>query len=188
MAKQKSLKEAHEQGYLDLSYWKELMIQRIKMNFEVQRIWPLGPGGGGPYRDFCIVNDARKGAYRSTGEAFTKQNLYAKVVAGAGGNTEAIDFFFRYYLLFVDWGVGAGQDKMEVPRKGTIQMTKRYADWRGIGDRQRRPVVQGAIRGSRFFLANILQDYWGKEAELAILYGLGYQKESGEFIQIAGLE
>ena len=186
MAKQKSLKQAHEQGYLELSNWGELMVQRIRMNFKVQRIWPEGPGGGGPYKGYYIVNAARKGKYQSTGEAFTAQNLYSKVHAGAGGNTVAIDFFFRKYLYFVDWGVGRGQKIPEVPRKAGADrgmMRRRYAEWRYTGDRQRRPVVQGAIKGSRFFLGKILEDYWGKEAELAVLYGLGYEKESGEFIE-----
>lgn len=188
MAKQKSLKQAHEQGYLELSNWGELMIQRIKMNYDVQRIWPLGKGGGGPYKDYHIVNAARRGKYRSTGDSFTKQNLYSKVVAGAGGNTVAVDFFFRYYLFFVDWGVGKGQKLPDVPENGMPKMKKRYADWRFTGDRQRRPVVLGAIKGSRFFLGNILQDYWGKEAELAVLYGLGYKSDTGDFVVFSGIE
>ena len=86
----------------------------------------------------------------------------------------------------MDWGVGRGQKIPEVPRKAGADrgmMRRRYAEWRYTGDRQRRPVVQGAIKGSRFFLGKILEDYWGKEAELAVLYGLGYEKESGEFIE-----
>lgn len=188
MAKQTSLKQAHEQGYLELSNWANLMIQRIKMNFEIQRIWPKGPGGGGPYKDFWIVNANRKGKYKSKGEAFLDRNLYAKVVAGADGNTVAVDFFFKYYLFFVDWGVGAGQDIGQVPEKGVPKMKKRYANWRRRGDRQRRPVVQGAIRGSRFFLGKMLEDYWGKEAELAVLYGLGYKNDDGEFVEFTGVE
>lgn len=188
MAKQTSLNQAHEQGYLELSNWGELMIQRIKMNFKVQRIWPEGTGGGGPYKNYHIVNTNRKGRYHSTGSSFLKQNLYSKVVAGAGGNTVAVDFFFRYYLLFVDWGVGKGQPKYDVPENGIPNMKKRYANWRYTGDRQRRPVVLGAIRGSRFFLGNILQDYWGKEAELAVLYGLGYKDGNGEYVSVVGPE
>lgn len=188
MAKQKSLKEAHEQGYLELSNWADLMIQRIRMNYDVQRIWPLGKGGGGPYKDYHIVNAARRGKYRSTGESISEKNLYPKVLAGAGGNTVAVDFFFRYYLFFVDWGVGKGQKLPDVPENGMPKMKKRYADWRFTGDRQRRPVVLGAIKGSRFFLGNILQDYWGKEAELAVLYGLGYKSDTGDFVEFSGIE
>lgn len=188
MAKQKSLKEAHEQGYLELSNWGELMVQRIKMNFDVQRIWPKGAEGGGPYEDYHIINAARKGKYKSTGEAFLGRNLYSKVLAGAGGNTVAIDFFFRYYLYFVDWGVGRGQKVSEVPKAGIPNMKKQYANWQFVGDRQRRPVVLGAIKGSRFFLGKILEDYWGKEAELAVLYGLGYKSDTGEFVEFSGVE
>ena len=182
MAKQKSLKQAHEDGYLELSNWADLMIQRIKMNYQVQRIWPQGTGGGGPYRNYHIVNAARSERFRSTGQSIERRNLYPQVLAGAGGNTVAVDFFFRYYLYFVDWGVGVQQKLADVPENGLPNMKRRYANWRYTGDRQKRPVVLGAIKGSRFFLANILEDYWGKEAELAVLYGLGFDKGKGEFV------
>lgn len=163
------------------------MVQRIRMNFEVQRIWPQGPGGGGPYPGYWIVNAMRKNKWKSTGEAFARQNLYAKAVAGAGGNTVAVDFFFRRYLLFVDWGVGAGMKKEQVDRTKLPNMRSRYAVWTQTGDRKRRPVVMGAIMGSRFFLGKILEDYWQKEGELAVLYGLGFtDTETGEYIEFAG--
>ena len=171
---QQNLKDAHEQGKLELDKWANIMIQRIRMNFGVQRIWPEGPGGGGPYRNYWIINMARKGKYKSTGEAFLPQNLYAKVLAGSRGDTVAVDFFFKRYLLFVDWGVGKGQTKAQVPEAGIPKMKRRYANWRETGDRQRRPVIMGAIKGGRFFLANILREYWQKEAETTILYGLGF--------------
>lgn len=139
------------------------MIQRIKMNFKVQHIWPLGAGGGGSYRNYHIVNAARKEKNQSKGEAFMDRNLYSKVVTGVGGNTMAIYFFFRYYLFFVDWGVGVGQKVPNVPENGIPKMKRIYAEWRYTGDRQRRPVVQSAIRGSRFFLGKMLEDYWDKE-------------------------
>lgn len=186
MAKQTSLQQAHEEGYLELSNWAQLMVQRIRMNFDVQKIWPKGAAGGGPYPGYWIINAARKGKYKSTGEAFMERNLYAKVVNGANGNTVAVDFFFRRYLLFVDWGVGAGQPKSEVPDTGIPNMKRRYAAWSQTGDRQRRPVILGAIRGSRFFLGKILQDYWQEEAQMAILYGLGYQNGQGDYIEFAG--
>lgn len=186
MGKQKSLQQAHEEGYLELSNWAELMLQRIRMNFNIQKIWPQGSGGGGPYKDYWIINMARKGKYKSTGDAFLRQNLYAKVLNGAGGDTLAVDFFFKRYLLFVDWGVGINQPTSKVPDVGVPKMKRRYSPWTQVGDRQRRPVVLGAIRGSRFFLGKILQDYWQKEAEIAILYGLGYKNEHGEYIEFAG--
>ena len=171
---QKNLAEAHEQGRLELDKWAQIMIQRIRLNFGVQRIWPEGAGGGGPYRNYWIVNMSRKGKYKSTGEAFLPQNLYAKVLAGARGDTVAVDFFFKHYLLFVDWGVGKGQKKAQVPEAGVPKMKRRYAIWAKTGDRQRRPVVMGAIKGGRFFLANILMEYWKKEAETVVLFGLGF--------------
>lgn len=186
MARQISLQQAREDGYLELDNWAQLILQRIRMNFDIQKIWPKGSGGGGPYQDYWIVNAARSGRYKSTGNAFLAQNLYAKVLNGAGGNTVAVDFFFKKYLMFVDWGVGAGQSVDEVPDAGVPKMKNRYAPWSKTGDRQRRPVVMGAIKGSRFFLGKILQDYWQQESELAILYGLGYRNGAGEYMEFAG--
>lgn len=186
MAKQESLEQAHEQGYLELSKWADIMLKRIRMNFDIQHIWPRGSGGGGPYRDYWIINMAQKKENRSTGEAFAERNLYAKVVNGAGGNTVAVDFFFRRYLLFVDWGVGAGQPIEKVPEGGMPKMKKRYARWDKPGDRQRRPVVLGAIRSGRFFLGRILQDYWQREGEIAVLQGLGYRDANNDYIEFAG--
>lgn len=185
MAKQDSLKQAHEQGFLELSNWGEQMIKRIRMNFNVQRIFNGSPTSG-PYKNFWIVNEARKGRYHSTGSAFEDRNLYSTVHNGAGGNTDLIHFFFKHYLYFVDWGVGAGQDISEVPRESRINMKKRYKEWRYPGDRQRRPVIFGAIRGSRFYLGKILQDYWGKEAQLSILYGLGFMDKDNNYIEFEG--
>ena len=76
----------------------------------------------------------------------------------------------------------------EVPDHGKPKMKDNYADWRFTGDRQRRPVVIGTFKGCRFFLGNILQDFWGKEAEIAILYGLGYDNENGEFVEFSGVK
>jgi len=186
MSVQQTIEQAHKEGKLELKKWAEIMLKRIRMNFEVQHIWPEGIGYKGPYKDYWIVNMARKGKYKSTGEAFTEQNLRAKVINGAGGNTVAVDFFFRRYLLFVDWGVGAGQKISEVPDVGTPNMKKRYNKWEQAGDRQRRPVVMGAIRGGRFFMAKILEDYWKTRAETTILYGFGTLDENGDYQPIPG--
>lgn len=183
MAKQQSIEQAREEGRLQLEKWADIMIQRIRMNFKVQRIWPKG---GGPYKGYYIINMARSKKYRSTGAAYAKQNLYAKVVNGAGGNTVAVDFFFRRYLLFVDWGVGGGQKKAQVPDEGIPKMKKRYATWSMTGDRQRRPVIMGAIKGGRFFLANILEEYWQQRSEATILYGLGVTDEQGNYKELVG--
>ncbi len=180
------MKQAHEQGALELDKWAEIMLQRIRMNFDIQHVWPRGTGGGGPYRDYWIINMARPAKYRSTGESFSERNLYAKIINGAGGNTVAVDFFFRRYLLFVDWGVGAGQPIEKVPEAGVPKMKKRYARWDKPGDRQRRPLILGGIRSGRFFLGRILQDYWGQEAEIAVLYGLGYTDKNNDYIEFAG--
>ena len=179
---QKSLAQAHQQGFLELSNWANLIINRIRMNYDIQKIWPQG--NPGPYKYYWIINAARHGSHKSTGKSFAKQNLYATVANAASGDTTRIDFFFREYLLFVDYGVGKGQKFQEVPDMGVPQMRKRYANWSHVGDRQRRPVVIGSITGSRFFLGKLIQDYWNKEVELAITLGLSEKQSDNSIISL----
>lgn len=181
---QQSIEQAHEQGYLELSKWAENIIKRIRMSYEVQHIWTGDGNSEGPYPGYIYVNAARHGAYKSTGASY--KGLHKFVINAAGGDTVAVDFFFKRYLLFVDWGVGAGQRKEAVPRKGgDIKMTSRYAKWDFTGDRQRRPVIFGGIRGGMFGMLRILKSYWGKETELAVLAGLGLVKD-GKYIEKYG--
>ena len=78
------------------------MIQRIKMNFKVQHIWPLGAGGSGSYRNYHIVNAARKEKNQSKGEAFMDRNLYSKVVTGVGAtpwpSTSSSDTIYSLWI------------------------------------------------------------------------------------------
>lgn len=190
MARQKTISQAHKEGKLELDKWAESMIKRIRMNFEVQRIYPKGFDGGGPYKDYAVINERRRksGQPHSTGDAY--RTIRKLVHEGAGGNTVAVDFFFKYYLLFVDWGVGRGMKAHDVntSKKPKMNDNKPYRVWKRMGDRQRRPVVLGEIRNSRFYLGKLLEKYWGREAELAILHGLGYDNEKGEFVEVTGLD
>jgi hypothetical protein len=180
---QQNLEQAHEQGKLELDKWAANMIKRIRLNYPVQKIWTGDGTSEGPYKGFAYLNVGYKS---STGESFKKENMYYKVLKGAGGNTVAVDFFFRRYLLFVDWGVGAGQKKEQVPEHGVPKMTKLYHTWDGYGDRQRRPVVLGAIRGGQFGMLRILQDYWTKQAQMAVLSGFGHMDANGEYVEEFG--
>lgn len=190
MAKQSTIKQAHEQGMLKLDKWAEEMIRRIRMNFDVQRIYPKGPDNGGPYKGYALINERRRmnGQPHSTGDAY--KTIRKIVHEGAGGNTVAVDFFFKYYLFFVDWGVGRGVKAYDVSqtKKPSLKSRSPYAAWKWKGDRQRRPVVLGTIRNSRFYVGELLQQYWGREAELAVLYGLGYDKEKNEYVEVTGLD
>lgn len=169
---------------MELTKWADNIINRMRMSYHVQKIHTGDGSVEGPYKNFVYVNNARHSNYHSTGDSWNTLDKF--VTNGANGDTVAVDFFFRRYLLFVDWGVGAKQKKEQVPRKGgTINMTSPYASWQYKGDRQRRPVVFGGIRGGMFGMLRILKSYWGKETELAVLAGLGLVKD-GKYIEKYG--
>ena len=93
MATQKSVKQATKEKRLDLTYWAEGVVKRLKTNFDTQNIFPYGYPG--PYPG-AARKQTKDGKFEgSTGDAF--RSIYAKVYNAAGGNTEKISFFFNYY-------------------------------------------------------------------------------------------
>ena len=76
MAIQKSIKQAEKEKKLELTYWAQRVVERLKANFDTQNIFPYGSPG--PY----------PGSPPSTGDAF--RSIYAKVYNAAGGNTEKV--------------------------------------------------------------------------------------------------
>ena len=59
----------------------------------------------------------------------------------ANGNSFKIDYFFKYYLYFVDMGVGAGKSYNQVNNGLPATNEARYMPWNGTGDRQSRPAL-----------------------------------------------
>lgn len=158
---QKGIKQAIEEERLDLTRWAENMKQRLEANFETQKVWPRGfPGPYIGYRN-------TPGAKGSTGDAL--RTFYAKVYAGAGGDTEKISFFFRYYLYFVDMGVGAGQPIEDVDRSAKASWRTRYKDWAREGDRQSRPVLSMELRWQLLRLETLVSSFYQDFIETTII-------------------
>ncbi len=162
---QKGIDQALEQGHLDLEYWAEHVMQRIKLNFRYQRVWPFG--WPGPYRGYANT----KAAERSTGSAY--KNIYTKVYAAAGGDTNRIEFFFNEYLQYVDMGVGRGQDLSELKARGKYKDAKKpltlHARWNGMGDRQARPALMKELRHQLRRLQSILWAYYATQSQIVML-------------------
>lgn len=158
MAKQKSVKQAVGDKKLDLTYWAEGVVKRLKINFDTQNIFPYGSPG--PY----------PGSPKSTGDAF--RSIYAKVYNAAGGNTEKISFFFNYYLYFVDMGVGAGQKIEAVERSEDAKYNRLYKDWNDRGERQSRPAFAMEFRYQIFKLGSIVNAYYGRLITNGIVFAL----------------
>lgn len=166
---QKGIKQAVEEERLDLTLWAENMKKRLEANFETQKVWPRGfPGPYIGYRN-------TPGAKGSTGDAL--RTFYAKVYAGAGGDTEKISFFFRYYLYFVDMGVGAGQPIEDVDRSEKANWRTRYKDWAMEGDRQSRPVLSMELRWQLLRLETLVSSFYQEFIETTLI--TSFEKEAG---------
>lgn len=168
MAKQKSVSQAAKERKLDLTYWAEGVVKRLKTNFDTQNIFPYGYPG--PYPG-AARKQLKNGKFEgSTGDAF--RSIYAKVYNAAGGNTEKISFFFNYYLYFVDMGVGAGQPIVNVDRDEDARYNKRYKTWKDTGDRQSRPAFAMEFRYQLFKLSTIVSAFYGRLITNGIVFSI----------------
>lgn len=168
MAKQKTIKQAVGDKKLDLTYWAEGVVKRLKLNFDTQNIFPYGHPG--PYPGASRVKQKDGTMTGSTGDAF--RSIYAKVYNAAGGNTEKISFFFNYYLYFVDMGVGAGQPIEAVDRSDKAKYNRLYKQWRDRGDRQSRPAFAMEFRYQIFKLNALVSAYYGRLITNGIVFSL----------------
>lgn len=154
---QKSLEQAQKQGFLDLNKWANDTVRRIQLNYWTQNIWPLGYPG--PYKDY------RKKNTGSTGNSF--RHIYAKVYNSAKGDTTKISFFFKYYLYFVDMGVGRGRS-WEFQYEDA-KYNKLFHKWDGEGDRQQRPFLTMELRHQIRRLSAMLENYYAEKIQIDIV-------------------
>lgn len=128
-----------------LEKWAWYTLQSIKDNFRIQRISPFYPytpvGKNNPFK-------------QSTGNLYN--SIYYKVLNAAGGDRSRVDFFFNYYALFVDLGVGRGQKYDHVDNAQRRKRSKRYKPWKGQGDRQSRPAVIPELRYQSLRLSRLM--------------------------------
>lgn len=110
--------------------WADNMMLQLRHNYESQKIFPMG--WPGPYPGYQYENakkrqSSNKSSWVSTGESF--RNIYSMVYKGASGNPELIQFFFRYYLMFADMGVGKGTKYGQVDNATKAHWGRLYKKW-----------------------------------------------------------
>ena len=159
---QKTIKTAVKEGHLDLSLWAENMKKRLQANFEKQRVWPRGCPG--PYIGYRNTPAAKK----STGKGIN--SFFSKIWAGANGDTEKIEFFFNYYLYFVDMGVGRGVEIEDVDRSAHANWKRLYKVWDGEGDRQSRPMLAMEIRHQLTRLEVLVSSFYQEYIENGVIF------------------
>lgn len=158
-----------------LEKWAWQTYSAIRANFRTQRIYPFEPytpksGDGNPFRN-------------STGSLYN--TLYYKVLNAAGGDTGKVDFFFNYYGLFVEAGVGRGQKFAQVDNAQPARHNRRYKEWRGRGDRQSRPAIVMELNFQTRRLSRILAFHYAMSAVRPIysLASLNSDYRPGEEIE-----
>lgn len=145
-----------------LELWAKDTLEAIKANFSTQRVYPFEP-----YPQYAEKNKRNTDHNR---HAF--DTLFAQVREYAGGDSFKIDFFFNYYLYFVDMGVGRAQPISKVSRSRNAQHDQRYAEWRNKGDRQSRPILNMEFNHQRRRLIRSLESRYAQLGQLYIIHGL----------------
>jgi hypothetical protein len=149
-----------------LELWCVDVYKSIRKNFATQRIFPFEV-----YPGYNAKNASRKGNNRSSGEAYDK--LYWNVYMAANGNQFKIDYFYKYYLNFVDMGVGRGQSYNQVSHGTPASNDARYRKWDGAGDRQSRPAVSMEFNYQISRLFRYYAQHYAIEGMLTIVHALG---------------
>lgn len=149
---QSSIPQAVRDDFLDLTQWADNMVTHLQNNFETQNVWPRG--NPGPYIGYRNTSAAKQ----NTGSGIN--SIYAALWAGSNGDTRKISFFFKYYLYFVDMGVGAGRPIESVERSKDAKWNQLYEKWKEEGDRQSRPLIAMELRHQLTRLEIIVSSYY----------------------------
>ena len=152
-----------------LDLWCEDVYKSIRKNFEVQHIYPTEVYPG--YNE----KNAKSGGWKSTGAAYDK--IYWNVFTAANGDSARIDYFFKYYLYFVDMGVGKGHKLSQVDNASPASNQVRYKNWSGPGDRQSRPVVSMEFNYQISRLFRYVVAKYDEDAVMKIVHSLSDDKE-----------
>lgn len=137
-----------------LEKWAWETYEAIRANFKTQRINPYPP---------YITPNAKDMPNRYSTKALYN-TLYYKVLNAAGRDQAKVDFFFNYYGLFVEMGVGRGQKYSQVDNAATARYNKRYKPWVMKGDRQSRPAIVMEINFQVRRLSSILSYHYAMAA------------------------
>lgn len=131
-----------------LEKWAWETYMAIRVNFATQKINPFPP----------YLTENKKDMPNRYSTRSLYDTLYYKVLNAANGDKARVDFFFNYYGLFVEMGVGRGQKYSQVDNSAPARYNKQYKPWRKKGDRQSRPAIVMEINFQVGRLAMILSN------------------------------
>lgn len=147
-------------------------LAAIFRNFKTQGIFPYEV-----YPGYLEQNAKAKGSsWKSTGAGFDSFYFQLKDAThdyDIGVREARIDFFFDYYLKFVDMGVGKDRPIGKVKRNLNADHDIRYMAWNSEEGSTQRPAIMMEFR----YQTSRLARYWEK-----------YYKYEGQWIVVSGLE
>lgn len=146
---------------------------QLEVNYRTQHIYPKEI-----YTGFRAVNAFRKAkAGGDHSKGWFADGDGAKSFMGHVINADAdqgkvdILFTFNDYLRYVDIGVGAGTTASDVDRARNVRYKSRYTPkWDRKAGRSHRPAIMPEMRHLERRIMNYLVDFYGSEAEMAILH------------------
>lgn len=145
-------------------------IEALRKNFKTQAIFPFEV-----YPGYKAKNSkAKKGSWKSTGAAY--DSFYFQV-KDATETEVRMDFFYNYYLNFVDIGVGSGRKAGDVMRDNTASVDLRYTNWNPKQGRTHRPAISMEFRHLSGRLALYFKKRYQREAEFTILNAFGIEMD-----------
>lgn len=137
----------------------------IEKAFHTQAVFPFEEVYPGWFRENARRAAQNSGAWHSTGDA--ARNFYWQLKYAEDKNTGMptevkMEYFFNYYISFVDYGVGKGRPLSKVQRGKDARREERYTDWVPKQGKTHRPVFRKEMRALKKRGATWLTTWTGR--------------------------
>lgn len=154
-----------------LYMWAYDTLEAIHKNFRTQGIFPdeVYPG--------YLEENARKSnrTWKSTGagyDSFYFQIQDATQAFDVGVREARVDFFYNYYLNFVDMGVGRNRPISKVNRTLSADHDIRYMEWNAQQGSTQRPAIAMEFRHQTPRLRKYFANRYQYDSQAIIVRGL----------------
>lgn len=124
-------------------------VGHIEKAFEKQMVYPYGEVYPGWFAENARRAAQQTGAWYSTGDAAKSFYWQMRYYDGIDDfpSEVVLDFFFNYYISFVDYGVGQGRPLNKVQRGEAAVRGQRYVDeWKPKLGKTHRPIFRKEMR------------------------------------------
>jgi len=147
-------------------------LENLYRNFKVQGIFPYEVYPGYAQKNLR----AKPGSWKSTGAAM--DSFYFQVKDAMIDNAR-IDFFYNYYLNFVDLGVGAGRSASDVTRSSPATFKSRYTtNWNPKAGKTHRPAISSEFRHLRRRMVRYFMNEYTYQANVMIINAFGVDADN----------